>query len=381
MTFRTLIVLFFLAFSAAESAGAEPVKIGLTLGLSGKYAAMADMQIKGFRLWERDVNDRGGILGRQVRITIHDDKSDPQTAIGLYEQLIHNDKVDMLFGPYSSEITEVILPLTEKYGYPVIASGASADSIWQKGNKYVFGLLLPASKYTTSFLEMLVVYNLRDVAIIYADDQFSKKTAEGAKKWAERFGLNVVLFEGFKKGTMVLDEYAKKAHESKTDALIMCGHFNEAENMRLSMKNIGWYPKAYFATVGPATELYGEKLKKDADLTYSSSQWEPHAKFPHSKDFYAKFTKTYEKNPSYHAAEAYASGQLIEAAVKKAGAIDRKRIRDLFSSMDTMTIIGRYGVDRTGMQVKHFNLIIQWQKGKKEIVWPEEIRTARPVFK
>jgi branched-chain amino acid transport system substrate-binding protein len=55
--------------------------------------------------------------------------------------------------------------------------------------------------------------------------------------------------------------------------------------------------------------------------------------------------------------------------------------RDILSAMDTMTIIGRYGVDRTGMQIKHFNLIIQWQNGKKEVVWPEELRTAKPVFK
>ena len=133
---KTLIVLFLLASTAAQSGGAEPVKIGLTLGLTGKYAEMSKNQMNGFRLWEKQVNSRGGLLGRDVKIIIYDDKSDPQTAKSLYEQLILKDKVDLLFGPYSSEITEAILPLTEKYGYPVIASGASSDNLFQKGYRF-----------------------------------------------------------------------------------------------------------------------------------------------------------------------------------------------------------------------------------------------------
>ncbi|MBI5027096.1 MAG: amino acid ABC transporter substrate-binding protein [Nitrospirae bacterium] len=383
-----LLYIFCILFSVLcfllPSHAAEPIKIGLTLGLTGKYSEMSDVQMKGFRLWEKDVNSKGGILGRKVELILYDDKSDPQTAKSLYEHLILKDKVDLVFGPYSSEITEAILPVTEKYGHPVLVSGASADRLWQKGYKYVFGIYTPASKYTVGFLELLVINGLNDIAIVYADDSFSKDIANGTKKWAERFRLNVLLFEKFKKGTMNLDEIAKRAKASGAKVLIVCGHFDEAVNMRLSLKRIGWYPKAYFASVGPAMRTFYDKLTSDASHTFSSSQWEYQpgcADFTICNLFYEAYIETYKEMPSYHAATAYAAGEVIETAIKKARSLERDRIRDILSAMDTISIIGRYGVDRTGMQIKHFNLIIQWQNGKKEVVWPEEFRTAKPVFR
>ncbi|GAB4405563.1 MAG: amino acid ABC transporter substrate-binding protein [Thermodesulfovibrionales bacterium] len=380
---RQTLIVFSLLFFFIVPSYAEPIKFGLTLGLTGKYSEMSQMQVKGFRLWERDVNSRGGILGREVRVIIYDDRSDPETAKSLYGHLILKDKVDLVFGPYSSEITEAVLPVTERHGYPVLTSGASSDRLWQKGYKYVFGIYAPASRYSVGFLELLVVNGLNDIAIVYADDSFSEDIAAGTKKWAERFGLRMVLFEGFRKGTKNLDEIAKRAVASKAEVLIVCGHFEEAVNMRLSLKNIKWHPKAYYASVGPAMQAFNDTLKTDAEHVFSSSQWEHHGGLtpPGCHEFYDSFLRAYKTEPSYHAAEAYAAGQLIEAAIKRTGSLNRERIRDMLSAMDEMSIVGRYSVDRTGMQTKHQNLIIQWQKGKKEVVWPDETRTARPVFR
>jgi branched-chain amino acid transport system substrate-binding protein len=253
--------------------------------------------------------------------------------------------------------------------------------LWQKGYKYVFGLYVPASKYAVGFLEFLVRKDLTDIAIVHADDAFSKSIADGTKKWAERFGLKIILYEGFKKGTKNLDDMAQKVKASRAQVLIVCGHLEESIDMRVSLKNIGYYPKAYYASVGPALSAFYDKLKGDADFVFSSSQWEHQAVFPRSKEFYEAFKKAYKEEPSYHTATAYAGGQALEAAIKKAKGLDREKIRDILSAMDTMTIIGRYGVNMTGMQIKHFNLIIQWQKGKKEIVWPDDLMTAPPIFK
>lgn len=378
-----LLIIFLPCLLLTPAKASDPIKIGLTLGLTGKYSEMSNMQMKGFRLWEDDINSRGGILGRKVKLFIYDDRSEPLTARSLYEHLIIKDRVDLVFGPYSSEITEAVLPVTEKYGYPVLASGASSDRLWQKGYKYVFGVYTPASKYVVGFLEMIVMNGFKDIAIVHADDLFSKDIAGGAKKWASRFGLNVLLFEGFKKGTKKLDSIALKVKASNAQALIVCGHLDEAVNMKIAIKNTGWHPRAYYASVGPVMQVFHERLGANADEVFSSSQWEysKKLKFPHSQGFYDSYIKAYGEEPSYHAATAYAAGQILEAALKRSGGVDRNRLRDILSAMDTMSIIGRYGVDRAGVQIRHFNLIIQWQKGKKEIVWPEEIRTAKPVFK
>jgi branched-chain amino acid transport system substrate-binding protein len=375
-----LLLLFFIALPASAQ---EPlIKIGVSLGLTGKYSEMSDMQMKGFKLWESNVNKKGGFLGKKVQIIIYDDKSDPQTAKSIYTQLILRDKVDLVFGPYSSGITEAILPVTEKYGYPVVVSGASADSLWQKGYKYVFGVYAPASKYTLGFLELLIKNDFQTVAIVYSDDAFSKDIAAGAKKWAERFGLKTVLYESFKKDTENLDFIALKAKASNAQALIVCGHFDESVNMRLSLKRIKWYPKAYFASVGPALPAFYAKLKSNVNYVFSSSQWEyGGGKTPGCKEFYDAYTHAYNEAPSYHAATAYASGQILEAAIEKAGSIDREKIRVILLSMDAISIIGRYGVDKRGMQIKHFNVIVQWQNGVKKVVWPNDLKTAEPAFR
>ncbi|RJQ41034.1 MAG: hypothetical protein C4550_02560 [Nitrospiraceae bacterium] len=109
---KTLIISFLFFLMAWPAFAAEPIKIGVSLGLTGKYSEMSNMQMKGFRLWEKEVNERGGILDRKVEVLIRDDRSDPQTAKSIYEQLILKDKVDFVFGPYSSGITEAILPVT-----------------------------------------------------------------------------------------------------------------------------------------------------------------------------------------------------------------------------------------------------------------------------
>lgn len=365
------------------SYASDPVTIGVSLGLTGKYAEMSDMQLKGFRLWEKDVNKRGGILGKKVLLIVHDNKSSAQIAISDYENLIEKEQVGFVFSPYSSEVTEAVLPVTEKYEYPLLISGASADSIWGKGYKNAFGIYTPAGKYTSGFLEMLVMNNLDDIAIISADDSFSKDIAEGTKKWAVRFGLNITFFEEFKKNTKDFSAIIERVKKSRSKVIIVCGHLEEAINTRLALKASGWFPKAFFASVGPTLPVYHNKLLSDADYVFSSSQWEHHGGITPKGcvHFYESFLDAYKEKPSYHAATAYAAGQLMEEAIKKAGTFDRKKLREIFSAMDIITIIGRYGVDRTGMQVKHFNLIVQWQNGEKEVVWPSELSSAKPIFR
>lgn len=375
-----LIIIVFLFCLPDHVNAAPPIKIGLTLGLTGKYSEMSEMQRRGFELWQREINSKNGLMGREVRLILYDDGSDPERARMLYETLIEKDHVDLIFAPYSSEITEAVAPIIDRHGYPMVVSGASSDRIWQRDYRYIFGLFTPASRYTQGFLELLVMKGINDLAIITSEDPFSLEVAEGTRRWAERLGLSIRHLEAFKKGLKDLTSIAKKARASGARVMILCGHLEESVDMKNALKRIGWNP-IYFATVGPATDTYLELLGDDSELTFSTSQWEHNVNFKHCKDFYDSFLKTYGIRPTYHAATAYAAGQVIEEAVRRSGTIERERLRKTLSSMETMTIIGRYKVDRTGLQIRHQNMIIQWQRGRKEIVWPESIRTADPIFR
>lgn len=361
---------------------ADPIQIGVSLGLTGKYAPLARMQERAYRLWEKVTNDNGGIMGRQVQVVIYDDQSNPVTAKTLYLRMIQEEKSDLLFGPYSSSLTNIVAPIAEQYGYPILAAGASADSIWHKGYNFIFGVYSPASRYTLGFVELALANELTTLAIISVDDPFARSVAEGTDKWALRLGLNVVFRKSFSKRTDQLVPIAREVMNSGAQALIMCGHFDEAIDMRRALHEIQWYPRAYYATVGPVLQGYYEQLRETAEGTFSSTQWMHYDKlpFPGNKDFYDRFVSAYNVEPSYQAAAAYASGVLLKSAIEKAGSLNRKRIRDAIAQMDVMTLLGRYGVDRTGMQIRHFALITQWIEGRKEVVWPVELSTRAPRF-
>lgn len=369
-----------LGWGIAAQAQTEPIRIGVSLGLTGKYTPMARMQARAFQLWEAHTNESGGILKRKVQVQIYDDQSDEARAKQLYRQMIEKDQLDLVFAPYSSPLTMSVLPIIEKHRYPTLTPGASADSIWTQGYRYVFGVYLPASRYSLGFLELLLTNGYDKLAVVSADDAFSVSAAKGIDKWTQRLGMQIVLKKTIPKDTLQLEPVAQAVRDSGGHALLMCGHFNEAVQMRKALNSIGWYPKAYWASVGPVFQAYYDLLGNMADGSFSSTQWKYYDKlpFPGSKAFYESFIAQYRTEPSYHAAAAYAAGLILRSAIVKAGSVDRERIRDILSNMDTMTLLGRYGVDRTGMQTKHFALVIQWINGQQQVVWPQELRTMEP---
>lgn len=378
----TLFLFFFSFIATTTASGESAITIGVSLSLTGKYARMGDMQLKAYRLWEHATNQDGGILGKSVRILVADDQSEKVKAEKIYKDYIQHHKVDFVFGPYSSALTEIVAPIVEKHKYPMLVSGAASDHIWENGYQYIFGMWTPASRYVIGFLELLVSYNIDDIAIITADDSFSFGIAKGTKLWADRLGLNVIYIEKFKKGTRNLEYYVNIARQKGVRVLITTGHFNEALDTKKAFKAIGWEPELFFATVGPIFHEYYDQLQCDAERVFSISIWEPHPQlnYPGAQAFTRDFIEKYHINPTYHAATAFAAGEILVQAIEKIGSIDREKVREILSAMSTYSIIGRYGVDRTGLQIKRFPLCIQWQNGRKEIVWPEALSTAKPLI-
>lgn len=378
----------FVAVAAAAVAlvtgaeAAEPLRIGLTLSQTGPYARMGSMQKAGYDLWQQEVNARGGILGRPVELVLRDDRSSPDQARALYVELIDRDRVDLVFGPYSSAITAAVSEVAEVRRYPMLASGAAAEGLWNRGYRYLFGLYTTSDRYAVGFLEMLAEAGIDVVGIVSADDSFSTSVADGAQRWAERFGLRAIRAETFPKGQGDLSQPLLAVRDGGARALLVCGHLDESVNAAKALGRLGWRPEAYFSPVGPALPEYGQQLGAAAEGTFSASQWVNHERLPlpGSAAFHRNFSNAHGEAPSYHAAAAYAGGQVLEAAVGQAASLERERLRDALATLNATSIIGRYGVDPTGRQVRHFVLTIQWQEGKQEVVWPVELRTAAPRF-
>jgi branched-chain amino acid transport system substrate-binding protein len=367
----------------APALAAEPVRIGVSLGPTGKYKGPSEMQRRAYELWRDEVNGRGGLLERPLILVIRDDGGDAAQAAQIYREFTDREPVDLVFGPYSSALTAAVAPIVDKAGYPMLAAGASADAIWQNGYDNVFGMWTPASRYVYGMLELASDSDLKTVAILHADDAFSENVAAGARKWAPYLGLKVVADIRFAKGTADLTGPVRQARDAGVELLVIAGHFNEAANARRALAGEGWMPRAFFATVGPALPGWLGAMGAEADCAFATSIWEPHkaVTYPRSQEFTNAFRQGNDgTDPSYHAATAYAAGQILEAAVARAQSLDREAIRAALFELDTYSVIGRYGVDHTGMQVKRLEMIVQWRQGRKEIVWPDEIKSRDAVF-
>lgn len=147
-TWTTLILSTFLLINfgcrqSSDETAKGPIRIGGSLSLTGRFADVCKYNHQGYLLWAKHVNAKGGLLGRPVELRIYDDQSDPQTSVNLYQQLILQDKVDLILGPYSSPIAIVTSTVTEKLRYPMITTAVS-EEIWNRGYRYVFGISAPA---------------------------------------------------------------------------------------------------------------------------------------------------------------------------------------------------------------------------------------------
>ena len=364
----------------AVAAAANPIRIGISLGLTGKYERPARMQQQAYIQWRDELNASGGLFGRPIEMSIRDDRSNPEIAVDIYRGFVQGGQQDLIIGPYSSGITAAVAPIADGAGVPMLAAGAAADSIWKQGYGNVFGMWTPASRYALGILQLAYREGLRSVAILHADDAFSKSIAAGARRWAPYLNLNLIADIEIRKGWGDIAEPVERVRDAAADLVIVAGHFDDAVQAQVAFGTSGWLPQAFFATVGPALPAWRSATGAVGELAFATSIWEPQVAYPGAREFAEAFQKRYGVEPSYHAATAYAAGKILEAAAGLAGSLDRDGMRAALLALDTSTVIGRYTVDRTGMQTKRVPLIVQWQYGRKEIVWPDRYRTRPPIF-
>src|SRR2546421_1517199 len=170
-----------------------PIRIGASLSLTGTYAKLGKNQHEGYQLCQKELNAKGGLLGRKVEFVVYDDQSMPPTGVRLYEKLITEDKVDAVMGPYSSAITEAVVNVTEKYKKVMVAPLAATTSIFKKEprRKYVFMIVSPAEVYLEGLVDLAVKRGLKTIAIVNEDTLFSKAAAAGAIDLAKKKGMQV----------------------------------------------------------------------------------------------------------------------------------------------------------------------------------------------
>jgi branched-chain amino acid transport system substrate-binding protein len=357
----------------------EPVRIGATMSMTGPLATQGVPASNGYRLCQEHVNERGGLLGRQVDFLIYDDASDPETAVALYERLIVDDGVDAVMGPYGSTLTEAVAPVTERHRHVMISPLAATSSIWEQGRRYLFMVLPPAELFLAGLIEMAADHDLRTVAILQEDALFPRAAGAGAVELAREKGMDVVFHETYPRGTEDFSPLLAKVRGSNADVLgIAASSLGDFVRVVRQMSEHGIDVKM-FGTSGAVAE-FQEALGEAAEFAYGLSAWEPGLPNPGIDEFVGAYQKAFGTEPSFHAAGAYGSCQLFMEAARRAGSLDAEALREQLLNLETQTVFGDYAVDERGYQTANRGLFIQWQDGEKVVVWPEEVATAKPRF-
>jgi branched-chain amino acid transport system substrate-binding protein len=362
-------------------AGAQgPIRIGASLSLTGTYAKLGKNQHEGYQLCMKDLNARGGLLGRKIDLVVYDDQSLPATAVRLYEKLITEDKVDAVMGPYSSPVSEASANVTEKYKKVMVAPLAATTSIFKKGRKYMFMVISPAEGYLEGLVEMASRRGLKTIAVVNEDTLFSKAAASGAAELARKKGLQVVYTEAYPKGNTDFSALLTKVKAANPDVVAAATYFDDAVALTRQMKELNVNPKMYGVTVGGDLPEFYDTLKQNAEYIYGATQWEPTLPYPGNQEFFDAYRKDFGHEPSYHSAAGYAGCIIYAEGVKRAGSLDADRVREQLLKLETKTMFGEYKVDADGFQVAHKMVTFQWQGEKKVTVWPDDLAQAKPRY-
>ena len=367
----------------AAWAGHRPnneVLVGGAISQTGQYAEPAGRQANSIKLWVDDVNGRGGLLGHKIVLRLLDDKSDTQTAIKLYEKLITEDKVDLLLAPYSSGITEAVANVNERYKMPFVAYGAASTPIWEKGRKYIFNIVPVAEDYQKGAVHLAKQIGVTKLAIIGQDSLFPRQAGKGAKDWAKKLGIDVVLEENYPPKQTDFTALLQKIKGAGAEAVISNSYFADAAAQLRQMRELNVNFKLFSSTVGPGLPNFPEQVGAPAEYVLGFSSWEPLPAvlgFPGMKEYIERYEKRFGEKPNYHAGATYGSLQVTEAALKKAGSFDNEKLRDALATIEVDTMFGRYKVDARGMNSRD-GLTFQILKGQRRVVWPEKWAETKP---
>jgi len=376
--------------SAHTSTGTKaPLVIGASVSLTGDFADSGKAVKAGYELWADTVNAKGGILGRQVQMKIVDDASSPNQVVTNYQNLINQDKVDLVFGPFSSLLTVPASQVAKRYGYAFLEPAGGGPSVFaQKLDNLFFVQPAPVVKSGDVFADWVLSLpaDARPKTAAYAelDDPFAAPIAEDIRQRFEAAGIRTVYKQVYpaeqQDFSSIMGAVATKAPD-----VLVCGSQNEDAYAEVkSLVQLKFSPKFMFMSNGANSPAqFPDKVGAgNIGGIMSAGDWFPGSTAFGSADFTTAYLKAYGGTADTidnSAAEAYATGQLVEAVAKATGKIDNATIIKTLHSGTWPTILGNLSWDATGAPNGSFHLI-QWQGGKLVPVFPADSATATAVY-
>jgi branched-chain amino acid transport system substrate-binding protein len=389
--------------TATQAFAASKVVIGHPACLSGKYAKAGEQALGGVKAcvdWVNNVYGGVKVGGKNYTIEYkyYDCESKKEAVTSLIGRLITADKVNVIFAPYSSGLTLRGAPVAEARQMLYMDHGGANNEIFQQGFRYVVQTIGPATRYHEGTLNMIHKIDpaAKKAALAYEDSEFARMVMEGAEAHAKKLGFEVVFQRTYPKGVTDLTPLLSALKASDPDFILGGGHFEDGQLFNRQMADLDVDVKALSLIAAATLPAFYEALGSMAEGVMGPSHWEYGVKYseaeakkvglpwigPSQDEFVALFRKALGKDiiPDYHAAEAGAQVLAYALAAEKANSFDTDKVRAALGDLKFMSFYGGWAIDDTGLQVGHAMVDVQWQMGKRIIVWPLEAKTGDVAY-
>ena len=371
--------------SPAGVPAAETVKVGILLPLSGPLGYFGEMEKQSFDLALEEINGGGGIKGSKLDFIYQDTKGDIDGAREAVKKLMDEDKVVMLGGGYYSPATFSVAGLAQQNRIPFLINTASDDKITEQGWDYVFRLNPPGSEYTSgieSFLREVV--KPKTAVIIHEDSVHGRNSAEFFRKTCDKLGIQVLMTEGYQHGVESFKDILTRVKELNPDIVYMCSYVTDGSTIMIEARQMKITPKIF---LGGATGFTMPEFVQYAGIAsekvITATLWHQALPLPGAMTYFTRFTSTYNKEPDYHGAEAYAAGYVINDVLRRATSFAPDDIKKSLEDTRLKTVFGPVNFTSYGKKINQNKLtsyVVQWQFSRLKLIWPKKIANADYVY-
>jgi branched-chain amino acid transport system substrate-binding protein len=391
--FMAAIALVFAACGTTSNQAqpSTPITIGVSVSLTGDFSGDGKALEQGYDLWAKDVNAKGGLLGHKVTMKYVDDTSSTQQVVTNYQTLITQDKVALVFGPFSSLLTIPASTVVARYGYAFPEPAGGGPSVFNRGLNNIF-FVQPAAvednlvSYTKFLLALPSGQRPTTAAYATQDDPFTQPQVDKAKSLLEAAGVTTASYRVYPAETTDFTALALQVVHSNADVAILGTQEPDAVAFVKTFIQQGYNPKSIIETTGPDQgKDYSDKVGgTNTEGIMVPAGWTAAAKAYGNDKFVSEFIAKYGGQAgdiSADAAEAYSVGQVVDQASKKANSIQNKDLISALHSGTYQTIQGPMSFDSTGKPQSNVGVYIeQWQNGSAIFVYPSSVAAAKPEY-
>ena len=349
-----------------------PIVVGAAVSQTGALADLAGDYGKALLLWQDEVNAAGGLLGRRVELRLLDDESDARRSGELYAELIRG-KADLLIGPYGSAATLMASAQAERARRVLINGAGPSLAVHKRSPRYVFQTTMPNSAYGVGVLEVAKAAGVSSGFMLARDDHTVQEMAESARERAMKLGIDVGDVQTYGAGDANFSSYVYKG---SADAWIVFGETRDAADIVRSLKKLAYAPRIFFAR-SAADPRFIRMVGQDAEFTLATKEYDPKFRTFGNEQFAAAYEARWSAPPGFAAAQGHAAGSVLAEAVRRTKSLDQAKLRAMLAEMETDTVLGGYKVDpETGEQRAARPAVVQIQRGKPQVVWPEWLQSS-----